>query len=108
MIRRPPRSTLFPYTTLFRSLGGGENVFAERQRLYPLAADLGQAVPRPAGTRDTRYPRVALDEVVKRAPRIVLLPDEPHPFSERDAEVFRAALPPGTKVVRCGGGAFSL
>src|SRR2546427_7522415 len=25
MIRRPPRSTLFPYTTLFRSpLGGGE------------------------------------------------------------------------------------
>src|SRR5256885_3433091 len=24
MIRRPPRSTLFPYTTLFRSRGGGE------------------------------------------------------------------------------------
>src|SRR2546430_16779717 len=24
MIRRPPRSTLFPYTTLFRSLGGWE------------------------------------------------------------------------------------
>src|SRR3712207_6872477 len=23
MIRRPPRSTLFPYTTLFRSLGSG-------------------------------------------------------------------------------------
>src|SRR3712207_6987866 len=23
MIRRPPRSTLFPYTTLFRSSGGG-------------------------------------------------------------------------------------
>ena len=28
MIRRPPRSTLFPYTTLFRS-GGGER---ERER----------------------------------------------------------------------------
>src|SRR5256885_17107019 len=26
MIRRPPRSTLFPYTTLFRSLEGGESV----------------------------------------------------------------------------------
>src|SRR2546429_2651864 len=25
MIRRPPRSTLFPYTTLFRSLGSAEN-----------------------------------------------------------------------------------
>src|SRR5256885_9194220 len=24
MIRRPPRSTLFPYTTLFRSVDGGE------------------------------------------------------------------------------------
>src|SRR5258708_9120454 len=26
MIRRPPRSTVFPYTTLFRSLDGGEGV----------------------------------------------------------------------------------
>src|SRR5260221_3878315 len=27
MIRRPPRSTLFPYTTLFRSLGEQTRVF---------------------------------------------------------------------------------
>src|SRR2546426_12270027 len=26
MIRRPPRSTLFPYTTLFRSLGAAEGL----------------------------------------------------------------------------------
>src|SRR3989442_15349086 len=26
MIRRPPRSTLFPYTTLFRSVGGGQEL----------------------------------------------------------------------------------
>src|SRR5690348_17722399 len=26
MIRRPPRSTLFPYTTLFRSVGIGQGV----------------------------------------------------------------------------------
>src|SRR3712207_8184756 len=35
MIRRPPRSTLFPYTTLFRSdatLGG---LFVSRQRFAP-------------------------------------------------------------------------
>lgn len=88
-------------------LGGGENVFAGRQRMYPLAADLGQAVPRPAGTRDTRYPRIALEEVVRSAPEIVLLPDEPHPFSEADAEVFRRALPAGVRVVRCGGRDFS-
>src|SRR3712207_8231689 len=30
MIRRPPRSTLFPYTTLFRSLfGGKKNAFGK-------------------------------------------------------------------------------
>src|SRR5688572_31782807 len=28
MIRRPPRSTLFPYTTLFRSLGVGDRIVA--------------------------------------------------------------------------------
>src|SRR2546430_17420492 len=28
MIRRPPRSTLFPYTTLFRSVAGGERAVA--------------------------------------------------------------------------------
>src|SRR2546430_6251529 len=30
MIRRPPRSTLFPYTTLFRSRGEGDVVNEER------------------------------------------------------------------------------
>src|SRR3712207_7537883 len=30
MIRRPPRSTLFPYTTLFRSRRGGEAVAHQR------------------------------------------------------------------------------
>src|SRR2546422_10478200 len=30
MIRRPPRSTLFPYTTLFRSVRSGEGLFKGR------------------------------------------------------------------------------
>src|SRR3712207_8775375 len=35
MIRRPPRSTLFPYTTLFRSrLTGEEYVDAQRARIF--------------------------------------------------------------------------
>src|SRR3712207_7390221 len=29
MIRRPPRSTLFPYTTLFRSIGGHARMLDE-------------------------------------------------------------------------------
>src|SRR5436309_8598889 len=32
MIRRPPRSTLFPYTTLFRSNEGGEEARVETSR----------------------------------------------------------------------------
>src|SRR5260221_10638602 len=39
MIRRPPRSTLFPYTTLFRSAGQGD-VHAVRRR----AIDIAKAV----------------------------------------------------------------
>src|SRR3712207_7514652 len=39
MIRRPPRSTLFPYTTLFRSLPREEprQVARDRRLAYPLA-----------------------------------------------------------------------
>src|SRR2546425_6403747 len=33
MIRRPPRSTLFPYTTLFRSDQRGDRDRAQRQRV---------------------------------------------------------------------------
>src|SRR2546430_4295600 len=38
MIRRPPRSTLFPYTTLFRSRGVGlaEEGCGDEGRLHPL------------------------------------------------------------------------
>src|SRR2546422_2928180 len=32
MIRRPPRSTLFPYTTLFRSLVSGLTAYLESSR----------------------------------------------------------------------------
>jgi ABC-type Fe3+-hydroxamate transport system substrate-binding protein len=90
-------------------LAGAENVFTDRARRYPLAADLGGAPalpPEEVAGRDTRYPRVTLEEVTARAPELVLLPDEPHPFSEEDAEVFRGLDIPAAKtgaVVRTGG-----
>src|SRR5258708_29137748 len=43
MIRRPPRSTLFPYTTLFRSLG---------QRIKEAATNLPDPFPYKAGTEN--------------------------------------------------------
>jgi ABC-type Fe3+-hydroxamate transport system substrate-binding protein len=66
---------------------GCANAFADRERRYPLAADLGRRSPLPAdrmGDRDTRYPRVTVDEVVARAPDLVLLPDEPYAFGSDD------------------------
>src|SRR2546430_9059470 len=50
MIRRPPRSTLFPYTTLFRSLlrpAGGLEV--ERSLALLAQAGLAEQSGRPAG-----------------------------------------------------------
>src|SRR4051794_41673122 len=38
MIRRPPRSTLFPYTTLFRSRGGGHRLRLRRGEELQAAA----------------------------------------------------------------------
>src|SRR2546430_9917981 len=38
MIRRPPRSTLFPYTTLFRSEGPGVDEPVDLAQVGPVAA----------------------------------------------------------------------
>src|SRR2546422_7088337 len=63
MIRRPPRSTLFPYTTLFRSYSNGAStvearIAGFREALFsygvPLEADSVQRLasnPLPAGDR---------------------------------------------------------
>src|SRR3712207_7438743 len=39
MIRRPPRSTLFPYTTLFRSHGHADVVPGEERQFEPYEQD---------------------------------------------------------------------
>src|SRR5258708_8965554 len=39
MIRRPPRSTLFPYTTLFRSPGRPSHLFWPRQDPRPVGGN---------------------------------------------------------------------
>src|SRR5258707_9791850 len=56
MIRRPPRSTLFPYTTLFRSLRG-------RARILRL-----DALVRPFADRSRRTDRGILDSPGQHAP----------------------------------------
>src|SRR2546426_4285436 len=51
MIRRPPRSTLFPYTTLFRSPGHADRGWADdRQPLHAPPAQLIQTRARARAT----------------------------------------------------------
>jgi len=74
------------FTNDLLSVMGGENVFSARERRYPIAADLGLALSEPSGDRDIRYPRVRLQDIIHSRPDVILLPDEPYPFGEKEAE----------------------
>src|SRR5262249_40040738 len=81
---------------------GIENVFGDRMRLYPLAADLGKTAPQDAGGRDVRYPRVSPEEIQSRGADLIILPDEPHAFSAADEAVLQETLPKA-RAVRVSG-----
>jgi ABC-type hemin transport system substrate-binding protein len=71
---------------------GGVNSFAARQRLYPLDADLGKKPPEDPAGRDTRYPRLPLDEIRAAQPELVLLPSEPYAFGSEQRQQLLQAL----------------
>jgi ABC-type Fe3+-hydroxamate transport system substrate-binding protein len=80
------------YLSDMLDLVGAQNVFADRERRYPLAADLGLRSPITGAKvegKDVRYPRVTIEEVLARNPELLVLPSEPHPFSEAEAASFR-------------------
>lgn len=74
------------------ALCGFENVFADRQRRYPLTADLGRGDPQPADGRDTRYPRVTAAEIAAAAPQVALLPSEPYAFGAAERTSLATAI----------------
>src|SRR2546430_11392837 len=101
MIRRPPRSTLFPYTTLFRSKGaravewGLVDEVVPRSKLVEIvkrrAAEFAARTDRPAGARGIAlapleravdgdripYPHVACDLDRGRSPAAITV-SRPH------------------------------
>src|SRR3712207_6893271 len=99
MIRRPPRSTLFPYTTLFRSPPGARGVARAGLPRHPL----GRVPPREAaddarardGADDRPLPR-------RRGPR---LRSEEHTseLQSRQYLVCRLLLEKKTKTIINGG-----
>src|SRR5256885_5789624 len=60
MIRRPPRSTLFPYTTLFRSTLNGSSVASKASAEAGFDATSVDAAPLAAGS-DTYQASIAAD-----------------------------------------------
>ena len=78
---------------------GGLNIFADRERQFPLKADSGQqeANEALAEGRDTRYPRITLEEVELAQPDVILLPDEPFKFTEAHLPIFKQLDVPAAK-----------
>src|SRR2546426_7925297 len=67
MIRRPPRFTLFPYTTLFRSRRSGDQVILSHDVVLEIIGDGGLELP-PVGFEPRGVARrQRLDELEDRA-----------------------------------------
>src|SRR2546425_13086037 len=99
MIRRPPRSTLFPYTTLFRSLLRGALSFTDALLSFDSlglvkvgALDAGDAAARSAATRADRKPEKP-DKKRKDAQEADAAPAGPALEFSYDREAFEKRLP---------------
>src|SRR3712207_7936936 len=73
MIRRPPRATLFPYTTLFRSAASGRSVEVvdvqvERVQHEPVDAAVGDVFQ--VGAFAIRNPVAAADDRDRKSTRL--------------------------------------
>ena len=78
MIRRPPRSTLFPYTTLFRSLGGKARALLQGR--YHVSFDDIRALANPVMRHrvllnfHAESERVTTDTIISKLLEIVPVP----------------------------------
>src|SRR2546430_16123229 len=94
MIRRPPRSTLFPYTTLFRSVGSGVTLETVAELLSVAdGAIVGTAVKQGGDVRNP-VDRGRVERLVAAAPPPLPFPRRPPPLPPRSAPPGPAARPP--------------
>src|SRR2546430_16904431 len=98
MIRRPPRSTLFPYTTLFRSeqlRGSAHTVFlfqtqcTSRELLRYVLVDLGVKTPERNLVDMHEQLKEALLEAWRSGKRLVLIIDEAQGLEDAALELVR-------------------
>src|SRR3712207_8786533 len=84
MIRRPPRSTLFPYTTLFRSAVGAARGVALRAGLGARLRPVAVPAPAPAAGRRAR--------AAVRAPALGRRRSEEHTLNSSHANISYAVF----------------
>src|SRR3712207_9316435 len=84
MIRRPPRSTLFPYTTLFRSGGGMGAVWLASDELLGRQVAVKQVLPPP--TADEAAVAQQRQRALREG-RIAARLSHPHPVTVYDVAV---------------------
>src|SRR3712207_7094080 len=88
MIRRPPRSTLFPYTTLFRSKISGR----KRQVLVDTQGNLLKAKVHPADVHDRRGAELLLHDLAAQFPRVAQIGEHTSELQSRQYLVCRLLL----------------
>src|SRR2546429_7335952 len=102
MIRRPPRSTLFPYTTLFRSPEGGgcrgaaRDRAANRPRLALVPAHARRGPDRRPRDRRVRRSEEDTSELHARLPIVC-----PLPLAEEKNSISHQALHSALSVDKC-------
>src|SRR2546422_4056801 len=87
MIRRPPRSTLFPYTTLFRSLqfGGFPLAWPPNPRGAAERRPLTQTGPRPTARQRSEEHTSELQSRLHLVCRLLLEKKKKQPFLHPDS-----------------------
>src|SRR5438876_2817976 len=92
MLRRPPRSTLFPYTTLFRSHTKRQNLFQELDAVIHLLMEAKHWITASSSRSEERFSRNAETDLVCR----LLLEKKKRPRTLTGHNGYRAGrLPPG-------------
>jgi ABC-type Fe3+-hydroxamate transport system substrate-binding protein len=71
------------------NLFGGDNVFKEFSKDISSDSGAGLEGMVPSTEKENRYPKVTLDEIFAANPEIVLLPNEPYPYTYQHAVEYR-------------------
>src|ERR1035437_7001084 len=86
MIRRPPRSTLFPYTTLFRSENEHEKLDCAKSRIHSQLDSIKSFTDRKSTRLNSSHANISYAVFCLKKPELAVLRDTQRVVVERSAE----------------------